>query len=255
MSINSLEQKFRQNTEKGRKTLIPFLPGGYPTKEKFWEYILAMDRLGADIIEIGVPFSDPVADGEVVERASNVCLKNGINLVWILNSLKHHRKKLSSEIVLMGYCNPFYKYGWEKLAKDASSAGVSGIIVADLPLEESENINSSLKSYGISLVYLIGLNTSLERMNKYASVSTGFVYFVSVLGTTGAREKLPEELKEKIRLAREVFSQPIALGFGIKEPSQLREIKDWIDGIVFGSSLIQHIDDKAEVESFFKKWT
>ncbi len=254
MSVNSLEALFIQKRQLGKKCLIPFLPGGYPDKKKFWELLFSMDRCGADIIEIGVPFSDPVADGPVVEKASNICLENNISLSWILDELKSNRDKLNSEIVLMGYCNPFFKYGWEKLAKDAKKAGVSGIIVADLPLEESMDIRTLLTEHHISLIYLIGLNTSLHRMEKYAKVAQGFVYFVSVLGTTGARDNLPKELQDKLIEAKKIFPKPLAIGFGIKSPSQTKEIEQWVDGIVFGSSLIEHIDRYKEVETFFNNW-
>ncbi len=251
---NPLETLFKKNKDLDKKTLIPFLPAGYPDKEKFWQYIHQMDHLGADIIEIGVPFSDPVADGPVVEKASNVSLKNGINLRWILKELKEHKKDISAEIVLMGYCNPFFKFGWENLALEAKEAGVSGIIIADLPIEESFEIQEILKEQNISLIYLIGLNTSKERLKKYAKRATGFVYFVSVLGTTGTRDVLPPELKEKLKIARDIFPIPMAIGFGIKSPKQLEGIGGFIDGVVFGSSLIKHIDSKKDIGEFFEMW-
>ena len=254
MSLNKFEKIFQNKQKKGKKAIMPFLPAGYPEKKKFWEYIREMDQLGADIIEIGVPFSDPVADGPVVEKASNVALKNGVNLKWIIDTLKEHKSSLDCEIVLMGYCNPFFKYGYEKLAKDMRNAGVSGIIIADLPLEESIKIKPIFDACDISLIYLVGLNTSKQRLEKYAKLASGFVYFVSVLGTTGARDKLPEELKEKLKLARDIFDLPISIGFGIKSPSQVREIEAYIDGIVFGSSVIQHINKGKDIKDFFKSW-
>lgn len=250
---NVLEEVFYKKQKMGKKALMPFLPGGYPNKETFIKYIQEMDKF-CDIIEIGVPFSDPVADGPVVEKASNIALENGINLEWIFDTLNDFKGKLQSKIVLMGYCNPFFKYGWENVAKDAKDAGVSGIIVADLPLEESNEIREMLNRYNVSLIYLVGLNTSKERMEKYSKVSSGFVYFVSVLGTTGVRDRLPEELVDKLREAREIFSTPIAIGFGIKSPEQINEIKGYVDGVVFGSSLINHIDNDKDIESFFHSW-
>ncbi len=254
MKTLSLEDRFKEKNLQGKKALIPFLPAGYPSLDRFWDYIYEMDRLGADIIEIGVPFSDPVADGEVVERASNVALENGVNLKWILKELKKRREDLGCGIVLMGYCNPFFKYGWEKLAEEASEAGVNGIIIADMPLEESLDLRVMLQKKGISLIYLVGLNTSLERMRLYSEKILGFVYFVSVLGITGARDRFPLKLKTKLKEARKLFSSPLALGFGIKEPSQLKEIDKWLDGVVFGSALIQHINKRGEIKSFFEKW-
>ncbi len=250
---NVLEEVFYKKRESGKKALMPFLPAGYPDKESFVKYIEEMDRF-SDIIEIGVPFSDPVADGPVVEKASNIALENGVNLPWIFDTLKYLKGRVKSKIVLMGYCNPFFKYGWEKVAEDAKDAGVVGIIVADLPLEESDEIRKILRAHDINLIYLVGLNTSNERMKRYADVCSGFVYFVSVLGTTGMREKLPDELIDKIKQARQIFSIPIAIGFGIKSPKQIEDIYEFIDGVVFGSALINHIDEKKDVKGFFELW-
>ncbi len=254
MNVGGFEGVFKKKAQDGKKAIIPFLPGGYPSLERFWDYIVEMDECGADIIEIGVPFSDPVADGEVVERASNVALSNGVSLGWILEGLSRVRERISTPVVLMGYCNPFFRYRWERFARDAAGAGVDGVIVADLPLEESSEIEEILLAEGIELIYLIGLNTSTERMQMYASHSRGFVYFVSVLGTTGIRESLPAELQERLTRAREIFSCPISLGFGISSPSQLGPIASLIDGIVFGSALIRHLDEKGEIRSFFERW-
>ncbi|GAB6886876.1 tryptophan synthase subunit alpha [Desulfothermus okinawensis JCM 13304] len=254
MSKNILENIFHKKNKQGKKTIMPFLPAGYPNKKKFWDYIKEMDECGADIIEIGVPFSDPVADGPVVEKASNIALENGVNLEWILEGLNKNKKDLSCEVVLMGYCNPFFKYGFEKLAKGLKESGASGIIIADLPLEESIPIKPIFDSHNISLIYLVGLNTYSIRLEKYSKLTSGFVYFVSVLGTTGARDRLPEELKQKLKSAREIFDLPLAIGFGIKSPSQLIEINPYIDGIVFGSSIIEHITNGKDIKEFFKVW-
>ncbi len=254
LTKSRLEQKIREANEAGRKALIPYLPAGYPDKERFWKELSALDKSGADIIEIGVPFSDPVADGPVVERASLQCLEAGVTLDWILAELKKRKGGFKAGIVLMGYYNPFYKYGLDRLAADAAEAGVTGFIVPDLPMEESEDMTKALAARGLDLIPLVGLNTSEERMKLYADNARGYVYFVSVLGTTGERTSLPEEIAGRLAVAKRVFDVPLALGFGISRPEQLTTFGDTIDAVVFGSSLIKHLDQGGDSAGFMARW-
>lgn len=189
-----LEQKIRDAHTAGRTALIPFVTAGFPTLDTFWGIIEELDANGADVIEIGVPFSDPVADGPVVEDASRRALEQGVSLNWIMDGLKQRAGNFKAGIVLMGYLNPFLQYGLERFAADAAQAGVSGCIVPDLPLDESAPVRTTLKAHGIDLIALVGQNTSEERMREYAAVSEGYVYVVSVLGTTGARTGLPQPI-------------------------------------------------------------
>jgi len=254
MNNDILQDKIRQAVSQGRKALIPYLPAGFPDLEEFWNEIQTMDQAGADIIEIGVPFTDPVADGPVVEQAAQECLDRGVNLSWILDGLHARKGKLQAGVVLMGYVNPFMQYGWGKFARDAAQAGVQGIIVPDLPLEENSEIESLLSAQGITLISLVGLNTSPERMQAYARRARGFVYFVSVLGTTGARSALPPILVQQLCQARKIFSQPVALGFGLSSPEQLHGLEDKVDAVVFGSALIQHLRSGAQSKDFLTRW-
>ncbi len=250
--MSKLTQKIEAANKAGRVGLIPFLPAGYPNKERFFDEIKELDQGGADIIEIGMPFSDPVADGPTVERASLKCLDMGVNLSWILDELAQRR--FDAGLVLMGYLNPVLQYGLEKFAKDAAKAKICGIIIADLSLEEALPLKTALCAENISLIPLVGLNTPKERMELYAKDATGFAYFVSVLGTTGARAALPDEIKKKLSLAREVFDIPIALGFGLKHPDQLKELDGLVDAAVFGSSLIDFIDEGGSSAKFMERW-
>ncbi|MBG0776119.1 MAG: tryptophan synthase subunit alpha [Desulfovibrionaceae bacterium] len=254
MNESRLEQRIRAAMAKGRKALIPFLPAGYPDLERFWDELAALDAGGADIIEIGVPFSDPVADGPVVERASLHCLELGVSLAWIIAELKKRRASIGAEIVLMGYMNPFLQYGFERLAADAADAGVAGLIIPDLPYEEAMDVKRTLGARGIDLVYLVGLNTEGERLAMYAADAAGFAYFVSVLGTTGVRETLPEEITAKLAAAKKTFRVPLALGFGIKTPEQLAAYGDDLDAVVFGSALIRHIEEGGTAAEFMRRW-
>ena len=254
MSGSKLAQKMEAARAAGRMALIPYLPGGYPDKGRFWDEMAALDAGGADIIEIGVPFSDPVADGPVVEEASLACLDLGVDLAWILGELKARKGKFKAAIVLMGYYNPFLQYGLEKFAVDAAEAGVAGCIVPDLPLEEAGPMRGALEANGMDLVCLVGLNTEAGRLDEYARVARGFAYFVSVLGTTGVREVLPGEIKERLKMARERLGVPMALGFGLKSPEQLAELKGLADAAVFGSALIRHIKDGGTAAGFMERW-
>ena len=240
--------------ESGRKALVPFLTAGFPTKDAFWTHLDELDANGADVIEIGVPFSDPCADGPVVEQASITALANGVTLKWIMQELIARKGRYNAKLVLMGYINPFYQYGLEKFAKDAAKAGVHGAIIPDLPLGEDEEMRTLLAAEDISLIPLIGLNTPKERMEEYAKVATGYVYVVSYMGTTGADVAFPPELKKTLSEAREVFDIPLALGFGIKEPSQLVPFGDAIDAVVFGSALIKDIEAKGSAVPFMERW-
>lgn len=254
MQQDRLQNRIQQTTARGQKALIPYLPAGFPQPERFWHEILELDKSGADIIEIGIPFSDPVADGPVVEEACQEALAAGTTLNWVLQGLGKIRSRLQAEIVLMGYVNPFMQFGWDNLARKAAENGVSGLIVPDLPLEESGSVEALLEQSNLILVRLIGLNTSLDRMQLYAKASQGFVYFVSVMGTTGSRQEFPPELKAGLSQARHVFSLPLVLGFGLSHPGQIKPVLELVDGLVFGSSLIQHLRTGGSSKEFLSRW-
>lgn len=255
--MHILEEKIRAAKAEGRLALIPFVTAGFPNRERFWDVIRELDVAGADVIEIGVPFSDPVADGPVVEAASIRALESGVTLRGIMEELMAHRGEIKAGLVLMGYMNPFLQYGLERLAKDAARAGVHGLIVPDLPFDEAEEMRNILSEQGLALIALVGPNTSEERMKLYADVSEGYVYVVSVMGTTGERGKLPPEVPQVLERARKVFTLPVALGFGLKRPEQLDELPEGErpDAAVFGSSLLKHLDAGASARSFMEMWT
>lgn len=250
--MHPLEEKIRNVS--GRVAVIPFLTAGFPSREDFWRHLEDLDKAGADIIEIGVPFSDPVADGPVVEEASRRVLQKGITLADILDGLR--QRKFNAGIVLMGYTNPFLRYGYERLARDASAAGVHGLIVPDLPYEEAGPLKSILKKEGIALIPLVGLNTSPERMELYADGAEGYVYVVSVMGITGERDSIAQGVAETIAEARKIFPVPVALGFGLKHPSQLLQLPEGQrpDAAVFGSALLTHLDAGRPAADFMKPW-
>ncbi len=252
--MHILEEKVRAANAKGRRALIPFLTANFPDEEKFWEAVGDLDANGADVIEIGVPFSDPVADGPVVEEASRRVLSRGFEREKLLDELAG--RKFYAGIVLMGYYNPFLQYGLSKLAHDAKKAGVAGFIIPDLPYEEAEPFRKALEGAGMALIPLVGPNTPPERMELYAKSARGYVYVVSVMGTTGARQGLPPQIADTIELARQKFAVPVALGFGLREPAQLAGLspRAMPDAAVFGSALLTHLDSGRKAGEFIAKW-
>ncbi|MEI7948297.1 MAG: tryptophan synthase subunit alpha [bacterium] len=236
--------------------LIPFMTAGFPTVEAFWKNIKELDENSADIIEIGVPFSDPVADGPVIEAASMKALENGVTLESILEGLRQRKGQFKAKLVLMGYLNPFLQYGFERLAKEAKEVGVYGFIIPDLPLDEDAPFRKQLSACGIHLIALVAPNTSLERMKAYAEVATGYVYVISVLGITGVRSEFPPDLSDTLHRARQAFRIPLALGFGFSSPEQLDAIPvaDRPDAIIFGSALVRHVESGQPVADFMRRW-
>lgn len=254
--MHPFEEKIRKAQSEGRVALIPFLTAGFPDMPRFWQALEELDSHGADIIEIGVPFSDPVADGPVVEAASRKVLADGVTLAQILSGLAERKGRFSAGLVLMGYLNPFWQYGLERLAEDAAKAGVGGFIVPDLPFEESARMDAALRAKGIALISLVGPNTSEERMALYAGHGQGYVYVVSVMGVTGERASLAPQVAATLRRARKVFSLPIALGFGLREPSQLDVLPADArpDAAVFGSALLKDLEAGKGAAQFIDRW-
>ena len=257
MQRHDLEERILAAQNAGRTTLIPFVTAGFPTPDAFWDVLYELDASGADIIEIGVPFSDPVADGPVVEAASVQALQNGVTLRGLMADLRARKGQLKAGLVLMGYLNPFLQYGFERFARDAAEAGIHGCIVPDLPLEEAAGLQAALNACGIALIPLVGPNTSAERMALYAKTAQGYVYVVSVMGTTGERGALPPELPAVLARARQAFRLPVALGFGLKEPAQLDSLPPTLrpEAAVFGSALLKHLSAGHSPASFMQRWT
>ena len=254
MKTYSLQERIEAANREGRMARIPFITANFPNPEGFVQALRELDENGADIIEIGVPFSDPVADGPVVEEASRQVLEAGTTLAGLLHSLASLPFRPQAALVLMGYYNPFLQFGLEKLADTAKAIGVQGFIVPDLPLEEDAPMRTALSAKGLDLIALVGPNTSHERMEAYARTATGYVYVVSVMGVTGARVGLPPEATDTIARARKAFRLPVALGFGIQRPEQLENIPVRPDAVVFGSALLKVLGAGGTAKEFMQPW-
>lgn len=254
--MHTLEQKIRLARQGGRPAVIPFITAGFPRPDRFWKHVDDLDSAGADIIEIGIPFSDPVADGPVVEEASRRALAAGVTLADILDDLKIRKGRYRAGIVLMGYYNPFLQFGLKKLAQTAADAGAHGFIIPDLPYDEAETAMNLFQAHDLALIPLVGPNTSLERMKLYSRSAKGYAYVVSVMGITGARENLAPKVAETMLRARQAFRIPLALGFGLSRPAQLAVLpKDARpDAAVMGSALLKHIDSGGNADEFLASW-
>ncbi len=223
----------------GHKALIPYVTIGYPTIEATMEVVPLLAKSGCDIVELGIPFSDPLADGATIQRASFYALQNGITPRLCLEIAAQLSRKVDIPLVFMTYYNPVLNYGLEGFCRACTGAGVSGLIVPDLPPEEGSELENIARQQGIDLIYLLAPTSTEERIRIVADRSRGFIYLVSVTGVTGARDSLPAELEAFVARVRKVARQPLCIGFGISTPEQAKRVARIADGVIVGSRLIQ----------------
>jgi tryptophan synthase alpha chain len=230
-----------------RSAFIPFLVAGDPHLDRTPELLAALVRGGSDIIELGVPFSDPMADGPPNQRGYHRALEAGTTLGKILDLVKRHRDALGVPIVLFTYCNPIFRRGLERFAEEAASAGVDGVLFVDLPPEESENeVTPVLQSHGIDQVFLLAPTSTTERIRKAARLSSGFLYYVSRTGVTGEQDQLATDLTSELRSVRRKVKLPLAVGFGISTPEQVASVAGAADAVVVGSHLVSLVAEYVD---------
>ena len=230
---------------KNTKAFIPFLTGGDPTIDKTEEYIYKMVEAGADIIEIGIPFSDPIAEGPVIQEANIRALKNGATPERIFEMVERVRTKTQVPIVFLTYLNPVFNYGYDKFFARCKKAGVDGIILPDMPFEEKGELAEEAKKNGVDIISLIA-PTSADRIQMIAKEAQGYVYVVSSLGVTGMRSEIKTDLKSIIDLVKQATDVPAAVGFGINTPEQAAEISKISDGVIVGSAIVKIIEKYGE---------
>jgi tryptophan synthase alpha chain len=234
---------FEKTRAENRAALMPFLTVGYPTLDASKELLLAVVEGGADLIEIGIPFSDPLADGATVQRTSQVALDNGATLASGFELAAFARANgVDIPLIFMGYVIPFFQYGIERLAADAQRIGVDGFIIPDLPIEESDDFRLPLADAGVDLIYMVAPTSTDRRIAQVAERATGFIYCVSVTGVTGARPDLAENLGPYIARVREQIGLPLAIGFGISTPEHVRQASSIGDGVIVASAMINYLD-------------
>jgi tryptophan synthase alpha chain len=243
--MSRIERRFSALRSNGGKALICYLTAGDPSLEKTREIVLGLEAAGVDCVEIGVPFSDPTADGPIIQAASHRALENGTTLSAILTMIESIRTVSEIPICLFGYYNPILSYGADRFAARAKEAGVDGILVVDLPFEEADELRRYTDPKGIDFISLIAPTTSMERVKMIAQRATGFLYYISVTGVTGTAKPQVEEVKKDVERIRKVTALPLAVGFGISTPQQAKEIAPYADGIVVGSAVVKMITENS----------
>jgi tryptophan synthase alpha chain len=224
---------------------VPFVTFGDPEPDLTLPLLESLGRAGADLIELGVPFSDPMADGPVLQRAAGRALAAGATLRGCLDMVAEFRRVSDVPIVLFGYYNPIFRYGPERFASDARDAGVDGILCVDLPPEESGELDRASRAHGLDLIYLLAPTSTLVRMRRVLSRARGFVYFVAVTGVTGVRAELPENLERLVSSVKRLTSLPVGVGFGISTPEQAARVATFADAVIVGSAIARVIEDHA----------
>ena len=219
--------------------LIPFITAGYPNAEDFKQTLFEISKK-ADVIEIGVPFSDPMADGVTIQRSSHMAIENGVTLKWIFNQLKEIN--LDTPIVLMSYLNPLYVFGMEELTKASLESGVDGFIVPDLPIEESKELNDRLSEAGLALIQLVTPATPKDRIEMITNQSSGFIYAVTIKGVTGGEDALSADVTDYLKQVQEIAKIPVCAGFGIREKSDVEMLANHVNGIIVGSAIVETIE-------------
>jgi tryptophan synthase alpha chain len=238
-----IQETFERAKAENRAALMPFVTAGYPSLEVSGQLLDALVEGGADIIELGVPFSDPLADGATVQASSQKALENGTTLADCIELVRAFRARGGTiPILLMGYVNPFYQYGIERLARDAADAGIDGFLIPDLPSDESEEFQAPLRAQGLDLIYFLAPTSTERRISDVANRATGFLYCVALTGVTGARDQMAEELPEYIARIRQATDLPLTIGFGISKPEHVAAVAQIADGVVVASALINHLD-------------
>ncbi len=255
----TIQVSFNKIRQEGRIALMPFVMAGDPDIETTVQILLRLEEAGADLIELGIPHSDPLADGPVIQASASRALKSGTTISGVLNMLSSLKGKLSIPIILFTYSNILLSRGIEAFCQDASEAGVSGLVVPDLPLEEAERLSPLALKEGLDLILLVAPTTPKERMKRISDSSSGFTYLVSVTGVTGERAIVEDRVESLVEELSKFSSLPIAVGFGISGPDQIRQVSSWgADGAIVGSALVKRIAQakpgfEAEEAAYFCK--
>lgn len=245
--MNRIDKKFKVLKETGRKALITFVTAGDPDLDTTIDLVLAMEKAGSDIIELGIPYSDPLADGPVIQASSARALEKGAKISKIMDTVKKIRRQSDVPLVYLLYYNSIFKYGVERFLQECSEAGVDGLIIPDLPLEERKEIIDVMDKYGVYLIPLVA-PTSKERIKSITEGGKGFVYCVSLNGVTGVRQDISTNIKEYMETIAEYTDLPKALGFGISSAAMAQQFRPYCDGIIIGSAIIKKIAEASSKE-------
>lgn len=248
---DSVSAAIRQRRATGQPALIAYVTAGFPRRETFLQQLNAVATV-ADVVEIGVPFTDPMADGTTIQRSSRIALEQGVSLRWILHELSSAGVKPPAPLLLMSYLNPLLAYGLDKLPEDAARAGISGFIVPDLPYEESHDLRNALDARGLALVQFVTPVTPAKRMQMLCEGSRGFIYAVTMTGTTGKNVAVPEEVLEYFQRVKKISPVPVCAGFGIRSREQVQRLTPFIDGAIVGSALVEVLERGEDPAKFLR---
>jgi tryptophan synthase alpha chain len=240
--LGRIETAFSELKRQGRKGFIPFITAGDPDLKTTEELLIEFSQAGATVIELGVPFSDPMADGPVIQRASERALKNNISVQEIFDLVRTTRKETETPIILFSYFNPLFQFGVKRLAEEARAAGVDGILVTDLSPEEAAEFESELRANDLDMIFLIAPTSTDGRLRLVAQHAQGFIYAVSRAGVTGVRTSVSDEAEKLVNRMREFSSLPIAVGFGISTADQVKDVQRYADAVVIGSAIVSEIE-------------
>ncbi len=240
--MNRIDAKFKELKKQKKKAFVAYICAGDPDIATTKKLAIELVKSGVDILELGIPFSDPLADGPTIQRASQRALKKNVNLPAIFSLVRSLRSSLDIPIVLMGYLNPIYDYGIKRFIKDAKSSGCDGVIIPDLIPEESDEFLKDAKKENLYMIFLAAPTSSKERLNLIAKKSSGFIYYVSLTGVTGARSSLPTHIKDHINQIKKISKKPVCIGFGVSTPKQVKNLSSFSDGVIVGSAIINRIE-------------
>jgi tryptophan synthase alpha chain len=247
----SIAAAIRRASSAGRPAIVAYLTAGFPDRAGFARNLEAIAS-AADVVEIGVPFTDPMADGTTIQRSSRTALAQGVSLRWILRELATLRTRPAAPLLLMSYLNPLLAYGLERLPGDAVEAGVCGFIVPDLPFEESDDLRNALDARGLALVQFVTPVTPIERMKMLCDGTGGFIYAVTMTGTTGNNVAVPPDVLEYFARVRSVSTAPVCAGFGIRSREQVSKLAPCVDGVIVGSALVEAIERGEDPAVFLR---
>lgn len=251
--MSRIREKFRELKRSGRGGFIPFITVGDPDLATTGQLLIELAKAGADIIELGVPFSDPVADGEVIQRASERALRNGVTVHDALACAKNVRQHIDVPLVLFSYFNPLLQFGQQRFAVAAREAGINGVLVTDLIPEESESWTQNLLQHRLDPIFLAAPTTSDKRLGRIAQLARGFIYAISRAGVTGERDQMTRDAEDLVRRLRAVSDLPVAVGFGISSPEQVRAVWGFADAAVLGSAIVKQIEKFSGEEDLVRR--
>jgi tryptophan synthase alpha chain len=251
--VNRIDSKLQELKRNNKKAFIAFITAGYPNLKITERLVLEFSRIGVDIVELGVPFSDPMADGPLIQEASQVALENKINLSRILSLVRRIRRSSDIPLCLMTYYNPIFCFGEKRFIRRALDCGVDGVIIPDFPPEEGKAFIGLADKNKLDVICFVSPTTSAERIKYISGIAKGFIYYVSLTGVTGPRQSLPQDLEAHLKKIKTITQKPVCVGFGISSPKQVKQIYKIADGAIVGSAIIKKIKESHGKPGLIKK--